>query len=189
MEAQMRQPDQWDERQLISRAKEGDMEAFELLVKKFQQSIYYLCLRMAGSPQAADDLSQETFIKAYFALPKFQEGMNFFSWIRRIAVNASLNHLKAGKREEPLGRRDNVIMDLPQNELQKNEIDEKFQEALKALPPDQKTVFVLRVFENQSYREIAQALDIAEGTVMSRLNRARSKLKAALADYLGRRRA
>jgi RNA polymerase sigma-70 factor (ECF subfamily) len=184
----MRQPDQWDERQLISRAKEGDMEAFELLVKKFQQSIYYLCLRMAGSPQAADDLSQETFIKAYFALPKFQDGMNFFSWIRRIAVNASLNYLKAGKREEPLGGRDNVIMDLPQNELQKNEIDKKFQEALKALPTDQKTVFVLRVFENQSYREIAQALDIAEGTVMSRLNRARGKLKAALADYLARRR-
>jgi len=88
-----------------------------------------------------------------------------------------------------LGGRDNVIMDLPQNELQKNEIDKKFQEALKALPSDQITVFVLRVFENQSYREIAQALGISEGTVMSRLHRARNKLKAALADYLRRRRA
>ena len=185
----MRQPDPWDERQIITRAKEGDMEAFELLVKRFQQSIYYLCLRMAGTPQVADDLSQETFIKAYFALPTFQDGMNFFSWIRKIAVNTSLNYLKAGKREEPLGGRDNVVMDLPQDELQKNEIEKKFQEALRALPSDQRAIFILRVFENQSYRDIAQILDIAEGTVMSRLSRARNKLKAALADYLVRRRA
>ena len=185
----MRQPEPWDERKLITQAKEGNMQAFELLVKKFQQSIYYLCLRMAGSHQAADDLSQETFIKAYFALAQFQDGMNFYSWIRRIAVNSSLNYLRAGKREEPLGERDNVVTDLPQDELQKNEIEKRFQAALKALPPDQRVIFILRVFEDQSYRDIAQTLAISEGTVMSRLNRARAKLKAALADYLVRRRA
>jgi len=185
----MRQMEPWDERQTIKQAKEGNMQAFELLVKKFQQPIYYLCLRMAGRPQAADDLAQETFIKAYFALASFVDGMNFYSWIRRIAVNSSLNYLKAGKREEPLGGRDNVIKDLPQDELQKNEIEKKFQDALKALPPDQRAIFVLRVLENQSYREIAQTLDISEGTVMSRLNRARKKMKEALADYLARRRA
>jgi len=185
----MRQAEPWDEGRLIKQAKEGNMQAFELLVKRFQQSIYYLCLRMAGSPQAADDLAQDTFIKAYFALSRFEDGMNFYSWIRRIAVNASLNYLKAGKREEPLGERDNVVTDMPQDELQKNEMEKKFQAALKALPPDQRAIFILRVLENQSYREIAQTLNISEGTVMSRLNRARNKVKAALADHLARRRA
>jgi len=183
----MRQIDEWEEKKLVSRAKEGDMEAFELLVKKFQHSIYYLCHRMTGAHQSADDLSQETFIKAYFALSRFRDGMNFYSWIRKIAVNASLNYLKAGKREEPLGERENLASDLPQDELQRNQIEEKFQEALKALPPDQKTVFILRVFDNESYKNIAQLLNISEGTVMSRLNRARKKLKKAMADYLLRR--
>lgn len=180
----MRQIDEWDEKKLVSRAKEGDMEAFELLVKKFQHSIYRLCRGMTGTHQSADDLSQETFIKAYFALSRFRDGTNFYSWIRKIAVNASLNYLKAWKREEPLGERKNLASDLPQDELQRNQIEEKFQEALKALPPDQKAVFVLRVFDNESYKNISQILNISEGTVMSRLNRARKKLKKAMADYL-----
>jgi RNA polymerase sigma-70 factor (ECF subfamily) len=181
--------DRLEEQRLVSRAKEGDMDAFERLVKMFQQSIYYLCRRMTGTHQTADDIAQETFIKAYFALSSFKDGMNFYTWIRKIAVNTSLNHLKSRKREEPLGDRDNAVMDLPQDELQQNEVEKKFQEALQALPPEQKAILILRVNENQSYRDIARTLHISEGTVMSRLSRARQRLKKILAGYLARRRA
>jgi len=183
----MRQDERMEEGTLIARAKAGDMHAFESLVKKFQHRIYRLCWRMTGAPQSADDLAQETFIKAYFALPRFQDGLDFYAWIRRIAVNSALNFIKAHKREEPLGDRDTAVPDeLPQDELQRREAEDRFQEAVEALPPDQRVVFALRVAENQSYRDIAETLGLSPGTVMSRLNRARKKLKTALADFLER---
>jgi len=185
----MRHVDSTEERRLVVRAKEGDMEAYECLVKAYERPIYYLCLRMAGAPQTADDLAQETFIRAYGALSGFKEGRDFYVWLRRIAVNASLNHLRAAKREEPLGDREpDPCRDMPQDELQRREAEGEFQEALGALPSDQRTVFVLRVFEDQSYRDIARALKISKGTVMSRLSRAREKLRDALGNRIERRR-
>jgi len=188
----MNDDDRKDEARLITSAKEGNMEAFETLVRRYQQAIYYLCRRMAGSHQAADDLSQETFIKAYFALSRFREQMNFFAWLRKIAVNNSLNYLKAKKREIPLaktgiGGQDNPASahrELPQDTLERAEIERKFEEAVHGLPADQKSIFLLRFYENLSYKEIAQALNLRRGTVMSRLNRARQKLKRGLAGYL-----
>jgi len=185
----MRHIDPMEEHRLVVLAKEGDMPAFESLVKAFERPIYYLCLRMAGAPQAADDLAQETFVRAYGALSGFEDGRDFYAWLRRIAVNASLNHLRAAKREEPLGDREPTpCRDMPQDELQNREAEGKFQEALGALPSDQRAVFVLRVFEDQSYRDIARALGISRGTVMSRLSRARQKLRAALSALDERRR-
>jgi len=187
----MRQDEKKEERMLITQAKNGNVSAFETLVKKYQNSIYYLCRRMTGSHQSADDVSQETFIKAYFAINSFKDGMNFFTWIRKIAVNNSLNFIKVSKREEPLGDSAEKIagnssmgQELPHEMLQRNQTEQKFQKALKALPPEQKIVFILRVYENLSYKEIAQLLEISEGTVMSRLSRAREKLKSMMAEYL-----
>jgi RNA polymerase sigma-70 factor (ECF subfamily) len=166
------------------------MHAYESLVRKYQHRIYRLCWRMTGAVQVAEDMAQEAFIKAYFALPRFRDGLDFYSWIRKIAVNSTLNYLQAHKREEPLGDRDPAVPEvLPQDELQRREAEGRLQEALQALPSEQRAVFVLRVAENQSYREIAETLRVSPGTVMSRLNRARRKLKAALAGFLegGRR--
>jgi RNA polymerase sigma-70 factor (ECF subfamily) len=184
----MRPMEPAEEQRLIALAKTGDAEAYERLVKMFQYSIYYLCRRMTGTHQAADDVAQETFIKAYFALSSFKEGLSFYSWLRRIAVNSCLNYLKAEKREEPLGDRDPAVAASPLNELQEKEVEQRLLHALEALPPDQKAVLILRGLEDQSYREIAEALQISEGTVMSRLSRARDKLKAALAGHPERRR-
>ncbi len=191
----MNEEERKDEARLIARAKEGNMEAFETLIRKYQQTIYYLCRRMAGSHQAADDLSQETFIKAFFALSRFQDQMNFYAWLRKIAVNNSLNFLKARKREisldeSEIGNPENPATaqrESPLDATQRAEIERKFEEALRELPADQKSIFVLRFYENLSYGEIAQALSLPRGTVMSRLNRARQKLKRRLADDLGRR--
>jgi RNA polymerase sigma-70 factor (ECF subfamily) len=185
----MRHIDPAEEQTLVLRAKEGDMDAFEFLIKAYQRPIYFLCLRMAGAPQAADDLAQETFIRAYGALSRFEGGRSLSAWLHRIAVNACLNYLRAARREEPLGDREPVpYRDLPQDELLGREAERKFQEALGALPAEQRTVFTLRVFENYSYGDIARDLRISKGTVMSRLSRAREKLRALLADALERRR-
>ncbi len=188
----MRQFEQNGDNKLILRAKDGDMDAFEALVKKYQKSVYALCRRMTGEHQSADDLSQETFIKAYISLQKFKDGMSFFSWIRKIALNNSLNYLKKRKREEPLGIREtrvtenlnSSLQEMPQEQLQRNDMEIKFKEALEALPLDQKIVFILRVFENLSYKAIADFLSIPPGTVMSRLSRSRKKLKTLLAEHL-----
>jgi RNA polymerase sigma-70 factor (ECF subfamily) len=188
----MRQSEKLSESEIISKAKKGDMEAFEFLVNKYQKSIYYLCRRMTSTHQSADDLSQEAFIKAYFSLIHFKDGMNFFTWLRKIAVNNSLNYLKNNKREELLGEKENSIPEnasstyeeLPQDVVQRNRLEQKFRESLNALPIDQKTVFILKFFENQSYKEIAETLNLPNGTVMSRLNRARKKLKTLMMDYL-----
>ena len=128
--------------------------------------------------------------------------MPFFPWLRRIAVNASLNYLKSRRRDIPLdparielGRRAAAGPDprapaedpplhsrpeSPEERLDKAQFEKRFQEALAALPPDQKSVFVLKFYDDQSYREIARTLHIAVGTVMSRLARARRTLKESL---------
>jgi len=177
---------------LIIDAKKGNPQAYESLVKKYQRPIYFLCRRMTGAHQSADDLTQETFIKAFFSLSHFKEGMNFFSWIRKIAVNNSLNYLKVRRREEPLGEKNGTIPgnphtlnhESPPDRLQRHQMERRYHQALQLLPIDQRAVFVLKVVENLSYQEIAQTLNIPRGTVMSRLNRARRKLKQELSEYV-----
>ncbi len=179
-----------EEAALILKAQQGDMEAFETLVRKYQQMIYALCRRLTGAHQSADDLAQETFIKAYFALSRFDTRWPLYPWLRRIAVNTTFNYLKARKREKPLpaesreGRKDfhSPATNDPQISLERTEFEEHFHQALKSLPEEQRDVFILRFYENMSYDEISQALNLPAGTVMSRLNRARRKLKALLAD-------
>jgi RNA polymerase sigma-70 factor (ECF subfamily) len=183
-----------NDQELIAKAKEGKMEAFETLVRKYQRPIYLLCHRITGAHQTADDLSQETFIKAFLALPHFIDGYNFYSWIRKIALNNCFNHLKKWRRERPLEKEENMSrhnvlsspVDSPPDALQRNEMEHKFMEAFKTLPLDQRMIFALRAFEGMNYAEISHALRIPQGTVMSRLNRARKKLKAHMADYLRR---
>jgi RNA polymerase sigma-70 factor (ECF subfamily) len=187
-------PDNGDERDLLIRAKKGDMDAFESLVKKYQRTVYGLCHHITGAHQTADDLSQDTFIKAYLALPHFIDGHAFFPWIRRIALNNCFNYLKKSKREKPLAEEEKVARhnflsaphESPPDSVQRKEMESKFKEAFRALPPDQKVIFSLRAFENLSYQEIAQELHIPAGTVMSRLNRARKRLRVQMAEYLGR---
>jgi RNA polymerase sigma-70 factor (ECF subfamily) len=180
---------------LIRKAQEGDVDAFESLVREYQQTVYALCRRLTGAHQSADDLAQETFIKAYFALSRFDARWPFYPWLRKIAVNASLNYLKSRNRERPLldeaiavrGVEPRPVQDLPQARLEQAEFEEKFRKSVDSLPDEQKSAFVLRFYEGLSYGEISRTLGVPHGTVMSRLNRARQKLKALLADSLERR--
>ncbi len=184
-----------DEAALIRKAQEGDADAFESLVRKYQKMIYALCRRLTGVHQAADDLAQETFIKAYFALPRFDTRWPFYPWLRRIAVNSSFNYLKARKKECPMDERTaaepsrgmSPESGQPDERYEHAEFEERFNSALRSLPEDQRSVFVLRYYESMSYEEISRALNLPNGTVMSRLNRARRKLKSLLSDSISRR--
>lgn len=183
-----------NEPEIIARAKKGDMNAFESLVRKYQRAIYALCHRITGAHQTADDLSQDTFLKAYLALPHFIEGHDFYPWIRKIALNNCFNFLKRRNREAPLAEEETLARpnflssphESPPETTEREEMERKFKEAFKALSAEQKVIFSLRAFENLSYAEISQALHIPTGTVMSRLSRARKKLKNNMADYLRR---
>ncbi|HUU52415.1 MAG TPA: sigma-70 family RNA polymerase sigma factor [Candidatus Heimdallarchaeota archaeon] len=188
----MSQQEHSEEKMLIVRAKRGDTKAFESLVRKYQKPIYYLCYRMTGAHQAADDLSQDVFIKAYFALSHFKEEMIFFAWIRKIAVNRAINYLKVWKREKSMGgdemrvsrNPDASPQEMPEETYQRKQMVKTFKQALQELSAEQRAIFILKVYENQSYEQIAMTLNIPQGTVMSRLSRARQKLKNAMADYL-----
>jgi RNA polymerase sigma-70 factor, ECF subfamily len=180
---------------LVRKAQQGNMDAFESLVRKHQHRVYALCRRLTGAHQSADDLAQETFIKAYFALARFDAEWPLYPWLRRIALNAGLNYLKARGRERSLedgppgDRRTPTAApaDNPEERFERAEFQARLDRAVESLPPDQKSVFVLRFHESLSYEEISRTLGLPLGTVMSRLNRARQKLKGLLADPLARR--
>ncbi len=178
--------------ELIQRAKKGDKRAFGDLVRRHQRKVYALCFRLGGSHDAADDLTQEAFIKAFQAIATFDESFPFTAWIMRIASNNALNYIKRQKFQVS-GEEGEAILDSqtssntednPHENLNQQEIDARYQKALNALPPDFRTVFILRMHEDLSYEEIADRLKISVGTVMSRLHRARQRMASDLKDLL-----
>jgi RNA polymerase sigma-70 factor (ECF subfamily) len=174
--------DSFDDEKLIFEAKKGNLFSFEKLVKRYQKKIYYLAYRMTKDHDAADDIAQETFIKAYYSLQKFKEGYGFFPWIYRICMNLSINYLKRRKfvisesMISPQMERKEAVGFNPLDILIKEEKRIKIENAIEKLPPPFKAVFVLKIYEDLSYEDIARALNISKGTVMSRLFRARERL-------------
>ncbi len=181
------------DRDWVVRTLEGDQEAFEAIVRNYQRRVYAVALRMTRQHEVADDIVQETFLRAYTRLHRFELGRPLAPWLTRIAVNLAINHLTSRvKREQPLedeksGDRIRVADENSPNPL-KSLLSAEFARALtlavEKLPPEQKAVFVLRVNEEMCYDEIAESLGISAGTVMSRLYRARVKLKEMLKDHL-----
>jgi RNA polymerase sigma-70 factor (ECF subfamily) len=174
---------------LLARARKGDASAFEEVVRRYQRRVYGVALRIVRAHDVADDVTQEAFLRAWRALDRFELGRPFGPWVCRIAANLALNHVRSprareeglpeGHAEAPTGRAGplEVVLDAEARDV--------LDRALASLPPEQRAVFVLRAFEELSYEEIAQALDLSAGTVMSRLFRARQRLVRALAPYLG----
>ena len=181
-----------DDERLIAKAQEGDLYSFDLLVKKYQKKIYFLAYRMVKNHDAADDMAQETFINAYSSIKSFKLGYSFYTWLYRICMNLSINYLKRQKFVIPESQFEEEVGPLeketknedPLNLLVQKEQERKIEQAIDSLPPKYKTVFVLRVYEDLSYEEIAQTLKISLGTVMSRLFRARERLQELLKDMV-----
>jgi RNA polymerase sigma-70 factor (ECF subfamily) len=177
--------------ELILKAQEGDSHSFDLLVRRYQRKIYFLAYRMVKNHDAADDMAQETFIHAYFAIKSFKIGYSFYTWLYRICMNLSINFLKRQKFVIPESQFEEEASPLEReatgadasDQLVSKELEKKIEEAVDSLPPKYKAVLVLRIYEDLSYEEIAKTLKISLGTVMSRLFRARERMQEMLKEY------
>ena len=179
---------QSSDKKLVKRVQKGDKGAFDLLVLKYQHKIVNLVMRYVRDPEIALDITQEAFIKAYRALPRFRGDSAFYTWMYRIAVNTAKNHLAAQRRrpmDVELDLQDPEQYDLhaklketdtPEGVLLSNELKETVERAIAALPEDLRTAIILRELEGMSYEEIAQTMECPVGTVRSRIFRARDAI-------------
>jgi RNA polymerase sigma-70 factor (ECF subfamily) len=191
-----------DDSILVRQCRQGDSEAMERLIRKYQSRIYNIILRMCANPDDAAELTQETFVKIIEKIEGFQGRSSFYTWAFRIAVNLTINYCKknvklrlrsldAQQDEHNEQARQQLKEYLSDDSLpdpatvaQNKELCELAVKSLMKLDEDQKAVVVLRDIEGMSYAQIAEVLDIELGTVRSRLSRARSNLREILESFL-----
>ncbi|MEW5941842.1 MAG: sigma-70 family RNA polymerase sigma factor [Chloroflexota bacterium] len=172
---------------LIQRAKEGDTGAFGELVRRHYAPIVNAAYRLCGEAALAEDMAQETFLRAWSNLASFRPAASMKNWLVRIAVNATLDELRR-KSDAPMD--DEVVQMVmdpapdPESALVAKERAEHLQGLLRSLPEATRSVLVLREYGELSYQEIASVLDIPVGTVMSRLNYARTRLRDLLKEQV-----
>lgn len=178
---------------LVHRAREGDHAAFRQLVERHQSKAHAIALRFVRDEDDARDVVQEAFLRVYRGLARFQGGSSFFTWFYRIVANAAIDlKRKPARRESPFDdarpRPDEVYTPFlsrlegadPADAVARRELSSRIQKALDELPPYHRGAIVMRELEGLSYEEMAQAMGVSKGTVMSRLFHARQKLQRAL---------
>ncbi len=188
------------DRELIEAIRAGDPTAYRGLVERYQGRVYGLMCGMVKDREEARDLTQEVFIKAYKNLDRFRLESSFYTWIYRIGMNLAIDHLRkfskrrASEYDDGIASRDSDgglaeghTRGDPGRNLERKQLNETIMSALQKLSEDHRQVILLREIEGLSYKEIAEALEIPEGTVMSRLYYARRKLQQVLAPQLSRR--
>ena len=180
------------DRELVRRVQNGEKEAFDVLVLKYQHKLLKLISRYIRDPSEALDVAQESFIKAYRALPNFRNESAFYTWLYRIAINTAKNHLVSLSRRPPIsdvefgdaeqlnGQLDLKDYATPERLLQREELQNTVAEAINELPEDLKIAITLRELEGLSYEEISQAMECPIGTVRSRIFRARDVIDKRL---------
>lgn len=184
--------------QLVERVREGDKQAFGLLVEKYRRKVIRLLSRMVRNADDLEDIAQETFIKAYRALPQFRGDAAFYTWLYRIAVNTAKNHLVSrgkGMRtvsdhavnddDEPDERLVAQDVSTPETELLSKQVAIAVNQAVDALPEELRQAITLREMEGMSYEEIAEYMSCPIGTVRSRIFRAREAIAGKLRPILG----
>lgn len=182
---------------LVERAQGGDQRAFDLLVSKYQRKLGRLLSRFIRDAAEVEDVSQETFIKAFRALPSFRGESAFYTWLYRIGINTAKNYLVSqGRRaptstafdaEEAEGFEDaSQLRDIntPESLLLSKQIGQTVNAAMEALPVELRTAIVLREIDGRSYEEISEIMDCPIGTVRSRIFRAREAVAAKLRPLL-----
>ena len=180
------------EASLVRAAQGGDPAAFAEIVRHFQRPIYRIAWGLTRNPSDADDLAQETFVRAYQAIGRFRVGEPLYPWLSRIAVNLAYSLFRRRKRRpetsiEPLleAGRQWAAGDDPAEEAAQVERHERLAEAFAGLSHEHQVVLTLRVVEDLPYEEIARVLNVPAGTVMSRLSRARAELRERLRARTG----
>lgn len=171
---------------LVERARQGDQQAFESLVRRYRNEVYAMCHHFVRNREEAWDLSQEVFVKAYRALDRFRGDSGFKSWLMRIAANHAKDHLKR-RRLDTVAFDDSHRVDSPASSmagpdrgLELKELGRVIDQAVQSLPKKHQTAFMLREYEGLSYQEMAGVMGCSVGTVMSRLFHARHKLQDIL---------
>jgi RNA polymerase sigma-70 factor (ECF subfamily) len=186
-----------EESALVNRARQGDLAAYDDLVKRYQERIYATVYHMTSNHEDANDLAQDSFIKAFQALKSFKGGSSFYTWLYRIAVNKTINFLKQRKNRTHMSLNDldfnaehdpdlmALISDnTPRRAAGLTELQEKLNAALLKLSEPHRLVVVLHDVQGQSHEEIAKVMGCNIGTVRSRLFYARQQLQGYLNDYL-----
>jgi RNA polymerase sigma-70 factor (ECF subfamily) len=188
-----------DDIALVAEAKAGSYEAFEELVNRYENKIYRLGVNITGSPEDAEDVLQEAFLKAFQHLAEFREDSRFYTWLVRIAVNEGLMKLRKrrgdrsvpledeiGEDGEPIPRELADWKPNPEQIYAQAEIENILRDAAQKLPATYRTVFLLRDVEDLSTAETASILNLTEGTVKARLFRARLMLREELSKVFKR---
>lgn len=189
-----------DDRQLVQRAQNGDRRAFEALVRKYQRRVFRLAYGLVKRPEDAMDIAQEAFVKVHKNLEGFKGDASFYTWLYRITRNLAIDHLRRQRGGDPveyedgmrreeeagqeLGLRTSSKTFSPVKDALDKELGGRLHAALGALSENHREILLLREVEGLSYEELAEALDIPKGTVMSRLFHARKKMQEALRPYL-----
>lgn len=184
------------DKELIQQVKEGDKQAFDLLVERYQYRIIKLVNRYVNDPIEALDIAQESFIKAYKAIDKFRGDSAFYTWLYRIAINTAKNHVLTGNRK--IIEADVEVIDLertltranlrdyspPENLLQDRELRKLIFDVVQKLPRELRTAIMLRELDGMSYEEISVVMSCPIGTVRSRIYRAREAIEKRIRPLL-----
>ena len=175
----------YDETSAVQRAKKGDQDAFAWLVETYQGPVYRLILRMGLQPSDAEEAAQNAFVAAWRGLPDFRGDAKFSTWLYRLATNAAIDFLRREKKHTDHADIDELEQPddgpSPQETVERKERTAAIRDAVAALPEQYRQVLLLRYMQELSYEEIGAALHLPEGTVKSRINRAKSQLKELLA--------
>lgn len=186
-----------EDRVLVKQAQDGDLCAYDALLRRYQERVYSTLYHMTSNHEDANDLTQEAFIKGYKAIKSFKGDSSFFTWIYRIAVNKTINHLKQRKNRIHMSLNDldfNTENDpdivalvsekTPRRDANLAELQEKLNEAMQKLSDVHRLVVTLHDVQGMSHEEISKIMDCNTGTVRSRLFYARQQLQALLSEYL-----
>ena len=186
-----------EEDEFVRKAQQGDLAAYDELVRRYQERVYATVYHMTSNHEDANDLAQEAFIKAYQALKSFKGGSSFYTWVYRIAVNKTINFLKQRKNRAAMSLNDldfnaendpdlvALVSDkTPRRDAALSELQKKLNEAMQKLSEQHRLVVTLHDVQGLAHEEIAEIMDCNVGTVRSRLFYARQQLQGYLIDYL-----
>ena len=182
---------------VLARARRGDRSAFGTLVRKYHRRVFATALHITGNRGDADDVAQDTFVRAYKGLASFDGRSDLFTWLYRITVNTALNHLRARKRVNAIakagaeeveadGGRPESLGTKPASPAESAELSERVRvvlDAVSGLSPTLRVTLILATVQGLPYKQIAEILEIPEGTVAWRVNEARKQLRTNLAEY------
>jgi len=183
--------------ELVIRVQNGDKRAFDILVSKYQNKIFAIISRFVSDQAEVYDVAQETFIKAYRALPNFRGDSQFYTWVYRIAINTAKNYLTAKGRRPPASVIDSQDAESygvgvalrekasPEKLLMRDQLEKVIFDTIDDLPDDLKTAITLREIEGMSYEEIADSMGCPVGTVRSRIFRARETIDEKIKPLMG----